>query len=212
METVKTIFEKAYAHQSLDKNGHSLGFVYWYPEKIITKEEKEEAKQKLEELKKQKKSEYKKGEEFRLCAMWSERNDIDFNNYRARAEFLAPDWKKWFVEFTTREPRGAKQVELHLDFLINRTLEEEYNNKLAELMEKNQNTPFYNWTEEEKSDWEKYHKQPYYWEKTHEAEDFLKGKPATRETALAMINHFFGTNFKTLEIVDYLLPSDWLNF
>jgi hypothetical protein len=32
-----------------------------------------------------------------------------------------------------------KQEELHLDFLINRTMEEEYNNKISELLEKNKN-------------------------------------------------------------------------
>ena len=68
-----------------------------------------------------------------------------------------------------------KQEELHLDYLINRTMEEEYNQKLVELKEKNKAEPHRrNRPEEDQKARDKYFAQSYYWERYHEAADFLK--------------------------------------
>jgi hypothetical protein len=47
----------------------------------------------------------------------------DFNNHRARAEFLTPEGLRYFVEFTTYQRKDMDHEELHLDYLINRTME-----------------------------------------------------------------------------------------
>jgi hypothetical protein len=87
-------------------------------------------------------------------------------------------------------------------------MEEEYNNKISELLEKNKNLwSRYNRPEEDQKARDKYFAQPYYWERYHEAADFLKWKPATRQTALEMINTIFGANFKSLEICDLIEPE-----
>lgn len=178
----------------------------WLERKEITTEEKQKAIEKLEKMKKENAESYTKGE-FWLCPMWMDKTG-DFNNHRARAYFIAPDGKKWFVEFSTWQTKQMKQEELHLDFLINKTMEEEYENKLVELREKNKEFEYKrDRPEEDQEAREKYFSQPYYWERYHEAADFLKWKPATRQTALEMINTIFGANFTSLELCDLIEPE-----
>ena len=211
-QQLRNIVEKANSHKSYDKDYNFLGFRAYVDHnwQTITEEEKKENEKKLEQIKKEKKNSYKKGD-FWLCAMWCDK-EWDFNNHRARAEFLAPDWKKRFVEFSTYQTKGMKQEELHLDYLINRTLEEEYNTKYWEIRERNkENLSFFNWSKEDQELAQKYEWQPYYWDRYHEGEAFLKWKPATRETALQMINTLFKTDFKELEIVEYLIEPNFLN-
>ena len=207
-EELKEIRSRAYAH-GCQKKGVFIALNGLKREEI-TAEEKAKATDQLVELKREKRKQYRNGKDFRLCAMWMEKEG-DFNNHRARAEFITKDWKKRFVEFTTWTPRGEKQEQLHLDFLLNKTLEAEYDEKLTEIRKRNEWKNFYSWSEQDRNDWEKYQKQPYYWERYHEGADFLKGKPATRQTALDMINHLFKTDFENLEIVNYLIPADRLN-
>lgn len=202
-EELKEIRSRAYAH-GCQKEGVFIS-LNWLKREEITAEEKAEALKKWEELKKENAESYTNGE-FWLCPMWMDKEG-DFNNHRARAEFLTPDWKEWFVEFTTWTPRGEKQEQLHLDFLLNRTLEAEYDEKLIEIRKRNEGKTFYSWSEQDRSDWEKYNKQPYYWERYHEAADFLKWKPATRETALEMINKTFWTKFTSLNINPLIEPE-----
>lgn len=202
-EELKEIRSRAYAH-GCQKEGVFIS-LNWLKREEITAEEKAEALKKWEDLKRENAESYTKGE-FWLCPMWMDKEG-DFNNHRARAEFLTPDWKKWFVEFTTWTPRGEKQEQLHLDFLLNRTLEAEYDEKLLEIRKRNKDKIFYSWSEQDRSDWEKYNKQPYYWERYHEAADFLKWKPATRETALEMINTTFWTKFTSLNINPLIEPE-----
>lgn len=203
-EELEAIRSRAYAH-GCQKEWIFIS-LYWLNREEITAEEKAEALKKWEDLKKENAESYTNGE-FRLCPMWMDKEG-DFNNHRARAEFLTPDWKRRFVEFTTRTPRGEKQEQLHLDFLINRTMENEYNQKLMELREKNKEEPHRrNRPEEDQEAWEKYYSQDYYWEKYHEAADLLKWKPATRETALEMINTTFWTKFTSLNINPLIEPE-----
>ena len=210
-EEIRNIFEKAIAHKSYDKNNNFLGYRAYVDHnwETITEEEKREAQDKLRELKKQKKESYKKGD-FWLCAMWMDK-EWDFNNHRARAEFLTPEGLRYFVEFTTYKRKDMDHEELHLDYLVNRTMEEEYNQKLRNLNEKNKETFKRKRSEEDQKEREKYFKQDYYWDRYHEGEAFLKWKQATRETALQMINTLFKTDFKELEIVDYLIEPNFLN-
>lgn len=211
-EEIRNIFEKAIAHKSYDKNNNFLGYRAYVDHnwETITEEEKREAQDKLRELKKQKKESYKKGD-FWLCAMWMDK-EWDFNNHRARAEFLTPEGLRYFVEFTTYQRKDMDHEELHLDYLVNRTMEAEYEQKLRDLREKNKGEgSFYNRPKEDQKEWEKYFKQDYYWDRYHEGEAFLKWKQATRETALQMINTLFKTDFKELEIVNYLIEPDFLN-
>jgi len=203
-QQLKEIQARAYAH------GCQKEWIYialnWLKREEITAEEKQKAIEELEKMKKENAESYTKGE-FWLCPMWWEKEG-DFNNHRARACFIAPDGKKWFVEFTTWQTKQMKQEELHLDYLINKTMEEEYNQKLVELQEKNKAEPHRrNRPEEDQNARDKYFAQPYYWERYHEAADFLKWKPATRQTALEMINAIFGANFKSLEICDLIEPE-----
>ncbi len=203
-EELKEIRSRAYAH-GCQKEGVFIS-LNWLKREEITAEEKAEALKKWEDLKKENAESYTNGE-FWLCPMWCEKEG-DFNNHRARAEFLTPDWKKWFVEFTTWQAKWMKQEELHLDYLINRTMEEEYNQKLVELKEKNKAEPHRrNRPEEDQKAREKYFSQDYYWERYHEAADFLKWKPATRETALEMINTTFWTKFTSLNINPLIEPE-----
>lgn len=211
-EEIRNIFEKAVAHKSYDKNDNFLGYRAYVDHnwQTITEEEKKENEKKLEQIKKEKINSYKKGD-FWLCAMWMDKEG-DFNNHRARAEFLTPEGLRYFVEFTTYQRKDMVHEELHLDFLINRTMEEEYEQKLTDLREKNKEEPYrYNRPKEDQKEWEKYFKQDYYWDRYHEGAAFLKWKQATRETALQMINTLFKTDFKELEIVDYLIEPDFLN-
>lgn len=54
-------------------------------------------------------------------------------------------------------------------------MENEYNQKLMELKEKNKEEPHrWNRPEEDQEAWKKYFSQDYYWEKYHEAADLLK--------------------------------------
>ena len=98
----------------------------------------------------------------------------DFNNHRARAEFLTPEGLRYFVEFTTYQMKGMDHEELHLDYLVNRTMEEEYNKKLRDLKEKNNDLFMRKRPEEDQKEWEKYFKQDYYWDRYHEGEAYLK--------------------------------------
>ena len=190
-EEIRNIFEKAIAHKSYDKNNNFLGYRAYVDHnwETITEEEKREAQDKLRELKKQKKESYKKGD-FWLCAMWMDK-EWDFNNHRARAEFLTPEGLRYFVEFTTYQRKDMDHEELHLETIPHNT----------------ENTK----PKEDQKEWEKYFKQDYYWDRYHEGEAFLKWKQATRETALQMINTLFKTDFKELEIVDYLIEPNFLN-
>ena len=211
-EEIRNIFEKAVSHKCYDKNYNFLGYSAYVDHnwQTLTEEEKRAAQDQFRELKKQKKTEYKKGM-FWLCAMWMGK-EWDFNNHRARAEFLTPDGKRYFVEFTTYKRKDMDHEELHLDYLINRTMEGEYSLKLEKLREKNKEKPNRcNRSEEDQKEWKKYFKQDYYWDRYHEGAAFLKWKQATRETALQMINTLFKTDFKELEIVEYLIEPDFLN-
>lgn len=203
-EELKKIRSRAYAH-GCQKEGIFIS-LNWLKREEITAEEKAEALKKWEELKKENAESYTNGE-FWLCPMWMDKEG-DFNNHRARAEFVTPDWKERFVEFTTWQAKWMKQEELHLDYLINKTMQKEYDEKLTEIWLRNkENGSRFNRTEQDQKDWEKYQKQPYYWERYHEAADFLKWKPATRQTALEMINKTFWTKFTSLNINPLIEPE-----
>ena len=207
-ENFKQIVARAYAHWC-EKKGVFIA-LEWLKREEITAEQKEEAKKRLEEIQNEKQKTYRKGQDFRLCAMWSNRNDTDFNNYRARADLITPDKKHRFIEFMAYQPRNSEKILFNVD-LCNKTMEAEYNEKVAEIREKNKDKNFYSWSDEDREAYEKYSWQPYYWEKKNDLKEFLEWKTATKQTALDLINHLFGTKFENLEILEDLIPCDWQN-
>lgn len=204
---LKEIRARAYAHWSRNKDWNFLWYIAYYDKKnhIITEEEKQAALKEWEQLKEEKRNSVKKGE-FMLCPMWMDKEG-DFNNHRARAEVLAKNWNKYLFELTTFQRKGEEE-RLHLECSLNLTEEKFYNNKLIELKEKNKDEPHrWNWSIEDQEERNKYFKQPYYWHETEKAREFLKDKPATKQTAIELVNYLYGTNFKTLEISDLIEPE-----
>lgn len=207
-ENFRQIVARAYAH-GCEKRGVFIA-LEWLNREEITAEQKAEAKKRLEEIQNEKQKTYRKGQDFRLCAMWSNRNDTDFNNYRARADLITPDKKHRFIEFMAYQPRNSEKILFNVD-LCNKTMEAEYNDKVHEIRQRNKDTIRQNRSDQDLKDWEKYTAQPYYWEKKDQVKEFLEGKTATKQTALDLINHLFGTKFENLEILEDLIPCDWQN-
>lgn len=205
-KTIDEIRAKAYAH-GCQKEGVFIA-LNWLKREEITAQEKQEAMETLEAMRKENAESYQRGE-FRLCPMWMDKEG-DFNNHRARAELIAKNGDRYLIELTTWTPRGEKLEQLHCDFSVNLTEEEHHKKKLMELREKNGDKPRNARSQADLNERNHRMQQPYYWHESEKAREFLKWKPATRETALNLINYLYWTNFQSLEINELIMP-EWVN-